>query len=184
MDDVVTGIDRAVEAGLVPVKLNAVLMASGWRQDVPALLDFAADRGLEIRFIELMRTGTALSWAEDEYLSAETVKTWLGAGLEDHPDGESQSPARRSLLRWGWRTVNVSWISPRSEPFCDGCDRLRMDPQGRLRRCLMDPAAFPLARKFETTTEVEVRRLLRDYLDGKTAAPDMDSPLPMVSVGG
>ncbi len=43
VDDVVTGIDRAVEAGLVPVKLNAVLMASGWRKDVPALLDFAAD---------------------------------------------------------------------------------------------------------------------------------------------
>ncbi len=184
VDDAITGIDRAVEVGLSPVKLNAVLMASGWREDVPSLLDFAADRGLEIRFIELMRTGTESHWAEQEYLSAETVKTWLGNDLEAHPPSRSQSPARRSRLRWGRSTLTVSWISPRSEPFCDGCNRLRMDPRGRLRRCLMDPASFPLARMLETMADDEVRRLLREYLDKKTAAPGMDSSLPMVSVGG
>ncbi len=182
--DAVGGIDRAVEVGLVPVKLNAVLMTSGWREDVPRLLDFAADRGLEIRFIELMRTGTESRWAEQEYLSAETVKAWLGGTLEDHPEGRTTSPARRNVLRWGGREVAVSWISPLSEPFCDGCNRLRLDPLGRLRRCLMDPAAFDLARLLETATADEVRLQLREFLDGKVAAPDMDSPLPMVSVGG
>ena len=56
--DTQAGIDAALSAGLSPVKLNAVLHRSTWRDDVPQLIGYAASRGLEIRFIELMRTGT------------------------------------------------------------------------------------------------------------------------------
>ena len=60
---VLAGIAAARNAGLAPVKLNSVLRRSAWQEDVPALLDFAAGENLEIRFIELMRTGTEIAWA-------------------------------------------------------------------------------------------------------------------------
>jgi len=184
VEDAIAGIGRAVDSGLEPVKLNAVLMASGWRDDVPDLLDFATDRDLEIRFIELMRTGTEAEWAEGEFVPAEVVQEWLQSEMEERPEALSDSPARRSRLRWRGRWITVSWIMPQSEPFCDGCNRLRLDPLGRLRRCLMDPESFPIARLLARAPEDEVRDRLHRYLADKVAAPHMHSPLPMVSVGG
>ncbi len=43
MEDVLAGIDAALEAGLTPLKLNSVLRRSSYRDDVPALLDLAAE---------------------------------------------------------------------------------------------------------------------------------------------
>ena len=58
VEDALAGISAALSAGLTPVKLNAVLQQSTWTRDVPRLLDYTAANGLELRFIELMRTGT------------------------------------------------------------------------------------------------------------------------------
>jgi cyclic pyranopterin phosphate synthase len=78
------GINAALENELRPVKLNAVLRRSSWQQDVPQLLLFAGALGLEIRFIELMRTGTERVWCDSEFVSAAEIQTWLtrqGAGF-------------------------------------------------------------------------------------------------------
>lgn len=88
------GINAALENELRPVKLNAVLRRSSWQQDVPQLLLFAGALGLEIRFIELMRTGTERVWCDSEFVSAAEIQTWLtrqGAriSLETHSTGSA-----------------------------------------------------------------------------------------------
>ena len=183
--DTLAGISAALGCGLTPVKLNTVLLASSWRLDVPSLLDFAGSNGLEIRFIELMRTGTEAAWAEREYVSADEVRAWLGNRADVVDDRlDSSGPARPSTLLWRGLVVRVGWITPRSRPFCDRCSRVRLDARGRVRRCLMDPARFDLAGLLETTSESDVRRRLHAYLDGKVASSVMESNLPMVSMGG
>jgi cyclic pyranopterin phosphate synthase len=185
LDDTAAGIDAAIAAGLGPIKLNTVLLASSWRDDVPALLDFAQPRDLEVRFIELMRTGTEAAWAEGEFVAAAVVRAWLGLNGQT-PESEdcSPGPARITEIQWRGAPVQVGWITPRSRPFCEGCTRLRMDARGRLRRCLMDPAALELAELLATSPASVVRRRLHLYLAGKRPASDMASALPMVSVGG
>ncbi len=183
--DTLAGIGAALDCGLTPVKMNAVLLSSNWRSDVPLLLDFAGRQGLEIRFIELMRTGTEVAWAEREYVSADEVRDWLGSRTDVVDDrSASPGPARPSMIRWRGVAVRVGWITPRSRPFCDSCSRLRLDARGRVRRCLMDPVRFDLAGLLETTIEPEVRSRLHAYLAGKTASSAMESDLPMVSMGG
>lgn len=183
--DTLAGIDAAVDCGLTPVKLNAVLLASTWRNDVPPLLDFAADQGLEVRFIELMRTGTEAAWAEREFVSADEVRSWLGNRTVVVDDGSpSPRPARPSTLLWRGVAVQVGWITPRSHPFCERCSRLRLDARGWMRRCLMDPVRFDVAGLLGTQSESQVRRRLHGYLAGKVASSAMESNLPMVSVGG
>ncbi len=183
--DTLAGIQAALDCGLAPVKLNAVLLASSWRSDVPPLLDFAATRNLEVRFIELMRTGTEVRWAEQEYVPADKVRGWLETCTEV-VDGRTVSagPARMSTVLWRGDAVRVGWITPRSRPFCNSCSRLRLDARGRVRRCLMDPVRFDLAGLFQTTRESEVRRRLRAYLENKIPSESMESTLPMVSMGG
>jgi len=181
---VLAGITAALEAGLAPVKLNAVLRRSSWREDVPPLLDFAAERGLEIRFIELMRTGSEAVWAEREFVAADEVRASLESeGVLQPLPTPVASPARRTLARRGRREVSVGWITPVSHPFCDACDRLRLDARGDLRRCLMDPATFPLVEMLRTSAE-ETAEPLERYLAGKQPPAAMAIAVPMRGIGG
>jgi len=183
LDLALAGIMAAQDAGLTPIKLNTVLQRSTWQQEVPQLLDYAASNGFEIRFIELMRTGTERAWCESEFVSVDEVCAGLGAEIVT-AKGQSQAPARRTLLNWHGTLVNVGWITPRSHPFCAHCERLRMDAHGQLRRCLMDPKTFDLPRVLATMNGLAVRQEFQSYIAGKFPPQAMDSAFAMSQIGG
>ena len=178
------GIDSAQAAGLQPIKLNAVLHRSSWKEDVPRLLDFAAQREIEVRFIELMRAGAGQEWCDAEYVPAGEVQEWLGRSAPLTPVGAPvRAPARRTGMLWNGCDIVVGWITPRSRPFCDACDRLRLDAHGRLRRCLADPEYFPLGAALDRRP-AEVTAELQRYLGGKAVPRVMDIPHAMNTLGG
>ena len=185
LHDTLDGIEAALEARLEPVKLNAVLQLSTWRKDVPALLEYAASRDVEIRFIELMRTGSGAAWARQEYIPAAEIQEWLlkraDVILLRHSPGGT---ARRWKLRWHGRDITVGWITPQSHGFCDGCDRIRLDARGQVRRCLMDDDIFPLLDMLELTNESVVAAELSGYLSGKKPPVEMTTTSSMAAVGG
>jgi cyclic pyranopterin phosphate synthase len=177
------GIAAAQEAGLTPIKLNTVLRRSTWKQEVPALLDYAAQTGFEIRFIELMRTGTERAWCETEFVSVDEVCAGLGADI--YPVEEaSRASARKTTMNWHGSLIAVGWITPRSHPFCSRCDRLRMDAQGRLRRCLMDPTQLDLVNLLRWTNGDMVKHEFDSYIAGKVPPITMDNVLAMSQIGG
>jgi cyclic pyranopterin phosphate synthase len=177
------GLEAARRAGLVPVKLNAVLRKSTFRLDVPDLLDFAAEEGLEIRFIELMETGPQSAWASSEFVAAGEVRERLG--LSDwEPDGGGSAPSRTGLLSWRGRRIRVGWITPLSEGFCGACDRLRMDARGRLFRCLMDGQGLDLAGLWRDGGPEGASLRLAPYLQGKRPPAAMVRSEAMGAVGG
>lgn len=184
LEEVLAGIAAAKDAGLLPVKLNAVLRASSFREDVPELVAFAAREKLELRFIELMRTGTEAAWAEQEFVSAHTVRAFLAQHGQLFPLVEHvQGPARRAVFRFPGGEVLLGFVTPVSHSFCDACNRLRLDAQGRLRRCLMDPLTVPLVELLRQG-EGEALAALGPYLAAKRPPAVMDSALPMSAVGG
>ncbi len=177
------GLEAARQAGLVPLKLNAVLRRSTFREDVPDLLDFAAGEGLEVRFIELMETGSQAEWTASEYVAAGEVRRRLG--LEGWEAGDpGPSPSRTGLLSWRGRRVRVGWITPVSEGFCGACDRLRLDARGRLFRCLMDGAGFDLAGLWKREGPDGAEARLFPYLRAKRPPADMVRAEAMGAVGG
>jgi len=177
------GIAAAQHAGLAPIKLNSVLQRSTWKEEVPRLLDYSASTGFEIRFIELMRTGTERTWCESEYISAGEVCESLGAEVLP-VEQQAQASARRTVVNWLGAPLLVGWITPRSHPFCRRCERLRMDAQGRVRRCLMDPTTLDLPQMLGTMDGVAARRQFEEYIAGKVPPLAMDSPFAMNQVGG
>lgn len=184
VQDVLDGIQAAMAAGFAPIKLNAVLQRSGWQQDVSALLDMARENDLEIRFIELMRTGTGRAWYESEYIPMEDVVAWLRqqAPMEMLP-GQPSSPARRTVLHWKGAALKVGWIAPASHPFCENCERLRMDSRGRLRRCLMDAVTLDVP-GIRAQGEDAAAAAFQAYMAGKHAPEQMCSDNTMNQVGG
>ena len=177
------GIEAAREAGLTPIKLNAVLLRSTWREEVPALLDFAAGNDFELRFIELMRMGTERDWCESEYISANEARSGLNVEIEAVNE-PGNSPAQRTVMNWRGKKVTVGWITPRSHPFCSSCDRLRLDARGQLRRCLMDPATLDLPRAVGAWDATSARREFDEYFSQKRPPLMMDSSLAMSQIGG
>ncbi len=183
LDRTLEGIKAAQAAGLTPLKLNTVLQRSTWHQEVPRLLDYAAETGFEIRFIELMRTGTERAWCDSELVSADEVSRGLEAKMVPLSE-QANAPAERMRLDWHGTLVNVGWITPRSRPFCARCERLRMDARGQLRRCLMDPRTFDLPRVLATMNCLAIRHEFQSYLAGKFPPQAMDSSFAMSQIGG
>lgn len=185
VEAVFAGIAAAVAAGLTPLKLNAVLQRSTWEFDVPLLLDFAASRGLELRFIELMHTGTDDRWYHAEFVPLPAVRHWLAQHAEVMPVAtRACAPAVLTRVRWHGADVAVGWITPRSQPFCERCDRLRLDARGRLHRCLMDHCFLELAQILGEEGPQAAGAALESYLNGKTAPRAMDRPDAMIMIGG
>jgi cyclic pyranopterin phosphate synthase len=183
LQETLNGIAAAWDAGLTPIKLNTVLQRSTWKQEVPRLLDYAAAIGAEIRFIELMRMGTEREWCNAEFVSVNEVCSGLGLEMFVE-DAQNRSPARSSLLKWRGSVINAGWITPRSHPFCNRCERLRMDARGLVRRCLMDPLTLNLAHIMETMDNLAVRHEFKRYMAGKARPLAMDSPYAMSQIGG
>lgn len=177
------GILAAQQAGLTPIRLNTVLQRSTWHLEVPRLLDYAAVTGFEIRFIELMRTGTERAWCESEFVSVDEVSRGLNAEILP-ADGQGNSSARRTFVNWRGARLAVGWISPRSHPFCERCERLRMDARGRIRRCLMDSSMLDLHQMLEVSHDSAAWREFKTYLAGKVPPNAMDSNFAMSQIGG
>jgi cyclic pyranopterin phosphate synthase len=185
LEHTIDGIDAAIEAGLLPLKLNAVLQRSTWMYEVPPLLDLASRHSLEIRFIELMRTGTERAWCESEMVSVEEVKSWLALQTSvfalDTPDS---APAQQTVIHWKGAALKVGWIAPRSHPFCASCERLRMDSRGRLRRCLMDPVTLDVAKLRSMEANLDASEAFRSYMADKRPPLAMDCDSGMNQIGG
>lgn len=143
IQQVVDGIDAAIQAGLTPVKLNTVLIRGENDDQLPDLVKFAAQRGLEIRFIELMPMGPlAASWKE-RFLPERQMRLRLNSLVASwHALPMKTSPARRyqATLVDG-RQVTIGFIMPMSEPFCGRCDRIRIAADGMFYPCLMGSPA-------------------------------------------
>jgi cyclic pyranopterin phosphate synthase len=184
LERVTAGIDAAVAAGLAPVKLNAVLRRSSFEDDVPALLEFASEKGLEVRFIELMRTGSGAAFAGGEFVSSREVRERLGLAGALEPAGTQAGPARRLRVRFRGTEVVTGWIEPVSHSFCGGCRRLRLDARGDLRRCLLDPEPFELLGRLEAGEDAGLEDDVDRFLDGKRPPLSFETARSMAAIGG
>ena len=131
---VLEGIDAAVEAGLHPVKVNAVVMAGVNDDEVVDLARFGRDRGVTVRFIEYMPLDAEGTWRGDQVVTQAEILARIGAAFPLEPLQRGSEPAGRYRYRDGRGEVGV--IPSVSEPFCERCDRLRLTADGQLRSCL------------------------------------------------
>lgn len=143
LPDILQGIDDVLADGSVRVKLNAVMLRGLNDGQMPAWLDYIRHRPISIRFIELMQTGTNLSYFRQHHYRAELLESELRAGgwmlQESAPDA---GPARE--YRHPDYAGRIGIIAPYSRDFCAGCNRLRVTSTGDLRLCLFGDTGIPL----------------------------------------
>jgi GTP 3',8-cyclase len=188
LDRVVAGIDAAIDAfGARKVKLNAVVVRGQNVDALAALLRYAADRDVELRFIELMPMGPlAAAWA-DRFVPERDMRDALASEVDHWAKlPETNESARRyvATLHDG-REARVGFITPMSCHFCAGCDRLRIGSDGSIYPCLMDaPAANAMAAIRPAFDARRFDELLTRAYDGKRSEHPHDGVATMTHVGG
>lgn len=141
--DVYAGIDAARAAGLEPVKINAVVMPGINEDGVVDLVDFALDRGLQLRFIEQMPLGPRERWRRSDMVTAEEILERIGRRFSLTPAAEPRGAAPAALweVSDGTRSGTLGIIASVTHPFCGACDRTRLTTDGSVRPCLFSARA-------------------------------------------
>ena len=137
LNDVLTGMAAAAEAGLTPVKVNTVLMRGVNDGEAVALLRFCLAHGYELRFIEQMPLDAQHGWRREEMITADEILAALSAEFSLTPDDQrprGSAPAETFLVDGGPARVGV--IGSVTRPFCGDCDRVRLTADGQVRNCL------------------------------------------------
>ncbi|MBN2498749.1 MAG: radical SAM protein [Deltaproteobacteria bacterium] len=178
------GIEAARSAGLERIKLNTVLLEHGNGDALADLLRLAARLDCEIRFIELMPIGVAAGLHREEFLSCDRAFERLASRFEPLGPLPPSSTARRSAFDVEGRRVEVGFISSVSAPFCDRCDRLRLDCRGRLYACLRRWDGLDLAGPMRAGGRDALPERIRRVLAAK-CPPESDWPgRQMSAIGG
>ncbi len=133
---VLAGIDAAIAAGFERIKLNAVILRGRNHLEVPDLVGFAVDKGINISFIEEMPLGSIGDHDRAEaFYSSDQIRQDLAAHFTLVPTTETTGgPAR--YYRIPDSETRVGFISPHSHNFCADCNRVRVTAEGRLLLCL------------------------------------------------
>ena len=134
LGDVMKGIAAAREAGL-KVKLNTVALKGLNEAEIPGLIEWAHAQGHDLTLIEVMPLGEVEGERVDHYLPLTVVRDRLEARWTLTPsEHRSGGPARYvDIAETGGR---LGFITPLTNNFCAGCNRIRVTATGQLYACL------------------------------------------------
>ncbi|CQD03009.1 molybdenum cofactor biosynthesis protein A [Mycobacterium europaeum] len=195
LDDVLAGLAAAHDAGLTPVKVNAVLDPVTGRQDVVELLRFCLERGHQLRVIEQMPLDAGHQWRRGAALSADDVLDTLRPHFRLRPDPapRGSAPAELWLVDTGPGTPSGKFgvIASVSHAFCSACDRTRLTADGQVRSCLFSVEETDLRTLLRTGAPDEaIETAWRVAMWGKPAGHGINDPSfvqpdrPMSAIGG
>ena len=191
LDDVLRGAKAAHEAGLTPVKVNAVLLRGVNDDEASDLLAWAIAHEYELRFIEQMPLDAQHGWRRSEMVTAEEILASLRAEFDLIPDPAERggAPAETWLVDGGPAKVGV--IASVTRPFCGECDRTRLTADGQVRNCLFATSETDLRALMRGGADDEaIARRWREAMWGKLPGHGIDDPSflqptrPMSAIGG
>jgi len=193
--DALAGIDAALEAKFPQVKLNAVMMKGKNDDEIFALIDFAAEKRLTLRFIELMPISTSEVLTDDNFISIGHVRRVIEQRYELEPAPEPPTNIRGNGPAIYYRPANLpihlGFIGAMTNlHFCDSCNKVRLTADGRLRPCLGAHMEFDLKSvlRAPNTTDDMLRQVFVETIRNKPEEHEFrNNYVPgrkMVAIGG
>ena len=177
LDQVLAGIDAALEAGFAELHLNAIAIRGETEPQVVPLVEFARQRGLTMRFIEYMPLDADQQWQSQQVLSGADLRRLLESHfgpLVPVDRSDASRPAVDYAFADGSR---VGFINPVTEPFCGSCDRLRLTAEGAVRNCLFSTQEASVRDLMRAGgSDHQIAQLVRDVIASKKPGHGIDSP--------
>ena len=133
---VLDGIAAATDAGLRPVKLNAVVQRGVNDHTMVDLARHFKGTGHIVRYIEFMDVGNTNGWNLESVVTAREIVERVNAELPIEPI----KPNYRGEVARRWRyldgTGEIGVIASITQPFCGDCSRIRISAEGEVFTCL------------------------------------------------
>lgn len=165
LHQVLRGIDAARAAGL-QVKINMVALAGLNEDEIEDMLRWCAAESLELTLIETMPLGEVEEDRTDHYLPLNSVIDRLERHFTLIPSTRrTGGPARYfEVAELGSR---LGLITPLTNNFCDGCNRIRIAATGTVYGCLGHNQKVELRDALRSSGPAAVDELLDRLLAGK-----------------
>lgn len=143
---VLRGLEKALEVGFDPIKINTVVLPGvNDGDDLVQLAELTLDRPLHVRFIEFMPVGDRALFQTSQVVTADDMRERIRRHHDLVP--ASEVPAGNGPANY-WRLPGavgtVGFINPMSRHFCDTCNRFRLTADGRVKACLLKQSELSL----------------------------------------
>ena len=184
LSKVLDGIEAARDAGLTPIKINVVLLPEF--DEETNFIEWAGRNSVLLRFLELMPQGGIDDRAicgDGPYEAAILARLTKRFSIEPHFDGSNDSGNHVRRYRISETGLIFEFISGVTAPFCDKCNRLRLDCRGFLRSCLYSDRTMDL-RPLLGVSDSEFANAISDFVIKKTSRPLEHIAQGMYSIGG
>ncbi len=176
---VLAGVLEAREV-LEQVKLNVVVQRGKNDDELRDFLAWSARHRVEVRFIELMNTGSAVAYTREVFMSGQQILQRVGA-VTSVPRRAPSDPAALYRTTDG---VTFGVIASDTQPFCADCDRMRLTSAGLLRGCLYQHGGVPLGAALrQGAGDAQLKLMIGAAWAGKTSHhPRLDPAHPAFSM--
>jgi cyclic pyranopterin phosphate synthase len=136
LHQVLAGIEAAIETGLAPIKVNAVVERGLNDHTVLDLVEHFRGRPVTVRMIEFMDVGNRNAWQPDKVVPSKELVARIAARWPIHPVAQNYRGEVAERWRFDDGAGEVGFISSVSQPFCGACSRARISSEGRFYTCL------------------------------------------------
>lgn len=190
LEKTLEGIDAAIKCGFESVKLNTLAIKGVTEAEVSALVRYALDRNVMLRFIEFMPLDTDRAWQHDQVFTGDQLLLMLQREFQsvqpiERPD--PSQPAEEFEVEHG----RVGIIRSVTAPFCEACNRIRITADGSVRNCLFAASEMPLRGLIRSgASNEDLMSAIRGCLAGKAKAHGINEDgfqppeRPMYAIGG
>lgn len=164
IDDVWRGIRATEAAGMTPIKLNSVVVRNfNDGDDMVQLARLTLENDWEVRFIEMMPFGEITDFQQTNVVTFHEMREQIESafGPLEEAGYDFVDPSRPFRIPGAMGTLG--FISSVTEPFCQGCGRVRLTADGKLRLCLLRDDEVDLLTPLRAGASFEeLRILMRD----------------------
>ncbi|MBM7557670.1 GTP 3',8-cyclase MoaA [Halanaerobacter jeridensis] len=143
--EVLTGIETALEVGLAPVKINVVVMKGINDDEILDFVNLSKKYNVHVRFIEFMPSGNKKLEQEKRYLGIDKVKEIIKKEEQLLPTEFNTGNGPAYYYQVGDSLGSIGFINAISNHFCSDCNRLRLTATGQLRPCLFSEEEIDLS---------------------------------------
>jgi len=164
IDDIWRGIRAAETAGLTPIKLNSVVVRNfNDGDDMVQLARLTLENDWDVRFIEMMPFGEITDFQQTNVVTFQEMRAQIENtfGPLEEAGYDYVDPSRPFRIPGAMGTLG--FISSVTEPFCQGCGRVRLTADGKLRLCLLRDDEVDLLTPLRAGASFEeLRVIMRD----------------------
>ncbi len=193
LNQVIEGLEKALNAEIKEVKVNAVAIAGFNDNEIYDFAEFAIQYGITVRFIEYMPF-PGNGWCLEKFIPSAVLKAKLEKKyqLQQEPSIEPSQTSRN--YRIVGTDGKIGFISSVSEPFCSTCSRMRLSADGKLQPCLHGREELNIKKIIRNGgSDEDIRQVIlkaanvksrghEDFLSPKFRRPT--AARPMIRIGG